>query len=56
MYQAIARMHGQPLRRIDAETAMASQAFYDNEDLLDGDCYFAALKRVLDREEPDYAD
>ena len=54
MYQALAGMYNKPYRTIDEETVRVSQHFYDNEDKIDGDCYFDALKRILDREEPEY--
>jgi ribulose-5-phosphate 4-epimerase/fuculose-1-phosphate aldolase len=54
-YLAIARMHGAPLRRVDDETARTTHEVYKT-DPLNGEVYFAALKRELDRDEPDYAE
>lgn len=55
MYLAIARMHGMPLRIVDDKTASETHEVYKT-DPLNGAVFFTALKRELDRHEPDYAD
>lgn len=55
MYLSLARSHGMPLQTIDVNTARETKAFLMN-DAQSSDMHFPALKRKLDREEPDYAD
>jgi len=55
MYIALARLHGVALRRVpDAVCRSTQQALED--DPLGADVLFAGVKRILDREEPGYAD
>ena len=54
MYQALARMHGLPLRYVQDDVAVETvRALAD--DVINGDLVFAGVKRILDREELDYA-
>jgi ribulose-5-phosphate 4-epimerase/fuculose-1-phosphate aldolase len=55
MYMALARMHGMPLRRVPDDVCRATRQALD-EDPLGADILFAGVKRILDREEPDYVD
>jgi len=55
MYMALARMHDQPLRRVPDDVCRATQEALEH-DPLGADVLFAGVKRLLDREEPDYAD
>jgi ribulose-5-phosphate 4-epimerase/fuculose-1-phosphate aldolase len=53
--QVLALSTGRPLKRVPAEEALRTRAEFDRyED--QADLHFAALKRLLDREEPDYAE
>jgi ribulose-5-phosphate 4-epimerase/fuculose-1-phosphate aldolase len=52
--QVIARQTGLPLRRISEPVLRHTEAQY-GDDRLSAPLHFASLKRVLDREEPDYA-
>ena len=52
--QVIARQTGLPLRRISEPVLRHTEAQYGG-DRLSAPLHFASLKRVLDREEPDYA-
>jgi ribulose-5-phosphate 4-epimerase/fuculose-1-phosphate aldolase len=53
--QVLAMATGRPLKRVPDETicqTLAEFASYENQ----AELHFAALKRMLDREEPDYAE
>ena len=57
MYMALARMHGIPLQTIRDEVGRRTRPIYRSEPLsLEPGLYLDALKRKLDREEPDYAE
>ena len=51
--QVLARSTGLPLRRLDPAMVEATARQMARE-LDQGERHFAALKRILDREEPDY--
>ncbi len=53
MWQTIARAHGQPLRKLP--DAMRRHHYGPLSERWDTHLEFAAYKRILDREEPDYA-
>jgi ribulose-5-phosphate 4-epimerase/fuculose-1-phosphate aldolase len=55
MYIAFARMQGLPLRRVPDAVCRSTQHSLDR-DPIGADVLFAGVKRILDREEPDYAD
>ena len=55
MYIALARMHGMPLRRVPDAVCRSTQEALEH-DPLGADVLFAGVKRILDREEPGYAD
>jgi len=52
--QVIARQTGLPLRRLPEDVLRATEEQFEGE-RQSAPLHFAALKRVLDREEPDYA-
>jgi ribulose-5-phosphate 4-epimerase/fuculose-1-phosphate aldolase len=53
--QVLALSTGRPLKRVPAEAALRTRAEFDRyED--QADLHFAALRRLLDREESDYAE
>ena len=52
--QVIARQTGLPLRRLPADVLQHTEAQFEG-DRQSAPLHFAALKRILDREEPDYA-
>lgn len=53
--QVLAEMGGHPLQRITHETADLLRRQRGQGENLAAERHFAALKRILDREEPDYA-
>ena len=53
--QVLALSTGRPLKRVPAEAALRTRAEFDRYEE-QADLHFAALKRLLDREEPDYAE
>lgn len=53
MWQTLARAHGKPLKQLP--DARRKQHLGDFREVWDADLEFAAYKRILDREEPDYA-
>lgn len=53
--QVLARSTGLPLRRLGDAVIQATQQQFQGE-RVSAPLHFAALKRILDREEPDYAD
>jgi ribulose-5-phosphate 4-epimerase/fuculose-1-phosphate aldolase len=55
MYMALARMHGMALRRVPDVVCRSTQQALEH-DPLGADVLFAGVKRILDREEPGYAD
>jgi ribulose-5-phosphate 4-epimerase/fuculose-1-phosphate aldolase len=55
MYIALARMHGMALRRVPDAVCRSTQQALEH-DPLGADVLFAGVKRLLDREEPGYAD
>jgi hypothetical protein len=55
MYIALARMHGVALRRVPDAVCRSTQEALER-DPLGADVLFAGVKRILDREEPGYAD
>jgi len=54
MYLTLARMHGRPLKRVPDEVCRTTRQSLD-DDPLGADVLFAGVKRLLDREEPDYS-
>lgn len=54
-HQVMAMSTGRPLRLMSDEVARRSAAQWHGEGWDAGEHHFAALKRILDREEPDYA-
>ena len=52
--QVLALSTGRPLRRVPDEIATKSRGQIDRMETLANN-HFAAMKRILDREEPDYA-
>jgi ribulose-5-phosphate 4-epimerase/fuculose-1-phosphate aldolase len=53
--QVLALSTGRPLKRVPADEVLRTRAEFDRyED--QAELHFAALKRILDREEPDYAE
>ncbi len=58
--QILAMSTGRPLRRLSPEVAEKTRHQINHQQLSEGqnmyDYHFAALKRLLDRREPDYAD
>ncbi|MDE0029900.1 MAG: aldolase [Deltaproteobacteria bacterium] len=54
--QVLAEMGGHPLQRITHETAELLRRQRGEGENPAAELHFAALKRILDREEPDYAD
>ena len=46
---------GRPLKRVPADEVERTRAAFDRYEE-QADLHFAALRRMLDREEPDYAD
>lgn len=52
--QVIARQTGQPLRRIPGPVLLHTEEQYEGDREI-APLHFASLKRILDREEPDYA-
>jgi ribulose-5-phosphate 4-epimerase/fuculose-1-phosphate aldolase len=55
MYIALARMHGMALRRVPDAVCRSTQEALEH-DPLGADVLFAGVKRILEREEPGYAD
>ena len=53
--QVLALSTGQPLKRVPDDEIARTQAEFDRYEG-HGEVHFAALKRLLDRDEPDYAD
>ena len=53
--QVLAEAGGQPLRRLSGETTGHLRRQRSGGENLAAERHFAALKRILDREEPDYA-
>ncbi len=53
--QVLALSTGRPLKRVPAEAALRTRAEFDRYEE-QADLHFAALRRLLDREEPDYAE
>ena len=54
-HQVMAMSTGRPLRLMSDEVARQSAEQWHGEAWDAGEQHFAALKRILDREEPDYA-
>ena len=54
--QVLAEAGGHPLRRMSRDTTDRLREQRADEENLAAERHFAALKRILDREEPDYAD
>ncbi len=50
----LARAIGGPLRKLPEETVRSTAAMIQSESGEQAERHFAALKRILDREEPDY--
>ena len=53
--QVLAMSTGQPLKHVPADEVERTRAEFDRYEE-QADLHFAALKRILDREEPDYAE
>lgn len=53
--QVLARSTGLPLRRVSEDVARKTAAQFVQDGVNGSDLHFAARKRILDREEPDYA-
>jgi ribulose-5-phosphate 4-epimerase/fuculose-1-phosphate aldolase len=53
--QVLAMSSGQPLKHVPADEVERTRAEFDRYEE-QADLHFAALKRILDREEPDYAE
>jgi ribulose-5-phosphate 4-epimerase/fuculose-1-phosphate aldolase len=53
--QVLAMSTGRPLKRIPADEVLRTQAEFEHYQG-HADAHFAALKRILEREEPDYAE
>jgi hypothetical protein len=54
MFQVLARSTGGNLRQISDSVREATRGQMDKELPLIGERHFNALRRILDREEPDY--
>ena len=53
--QVLAMSTGRPLQRVPDDEVARTQAEFDHYEG-HAEAHFAALKRILDRDEPDYAD
>jgi ribulose-5-phosphate 4-epimerase/fuculose-1-phosphate aldolase len=53
--QVLAMSTGRPLKRVPDDEAQRTRAAFEGDDRF-ARAHFAALRRLLDREEPDYAD
>ena len=53
--QVQARATGRPLRSVRPEIVAATRERMGREEVVAATAHFAALRRILDREEPDYA-